>query len=96
METKLINGMIPKRRYCPYFSRCSQRKPNCPSKENGTLPVRHSCGLARMFESRDERLKSSEGMVSMPSEIKTAQNAPMAQGAASPVSFAELVAVKYG
>lgn len=47
-------GNIRTKKTCPFMSRCSQVKSDCPKRGN-TKPVQHKCGVARLFAAADAR-----------------------------------------
>ena len=54
MNNLTKDGNIRTRKTCPFLSRCSQVKSDCPKRGN-TKAVQHKCGVARLFAAADAR-----------------------------------------
>ncbi len=48
------DGNIRTKKVCPFASRCSQKKVDCPTRGR-TKPTQHKCGIARLFLAADAR-----------------------------------------
>lgn len=51
------DGNIRTKKTCPFFSKCSQKTKECPTRGN-TKSTQHRCGIARLFTQSEKNKRS--------------------------------------